>query len=1500
MAVTTQQEFFVALAEAKLLSTKRLSEAEEAAAGKTEPTAVARELVHKGILSRWQAAQVLAKKLPQHLGKYLLIDMLDSSETGAVFLAHHEQMNRRVILKAVSRKKGDTNTSVREFIDEAQSIATLDHRNITHIFDVDKEDSTFYLVMEYVPGENLQELVEREGALPIDRAVSYVAQAASGLAHAHLNDIHHHGIKPDRLLVDEKGELKILDIGIAKLVDPDEETSGRASKNSRPEDVDYVAPEQATGKNKVDQRADIYSLGCTFYFLLTGQAPYPAGTTEERLKARIRKTPPSVAKHRPDVPDEIAELCASMMATQPRERVSAIDEVAGRCQDWLKAHQPSRAKPARPDAAPPAPRPDHSSSEDMVDFAIQAGDDRSSSRRAKTPPLPASEADAGKAAIVEPVDERTISKPILFGAIGGGIALLAAVVMGIIWLMGDQSEIADNQPDDTKQQQTDAPKDDAGVEKFEVVSVDDVVFEPSELRPVIKDDAVLVKGMVNGANPDKVTYTIVAEVKQSELSGFRIDEITGRSENGMFAISEVEAYALADNSARFANHRQSIATAKDQEGKSADGMLDHNLGTYWSPSRQGASALTFAFSEPVKLADVAPGKRSFWLHIVVHQQAGGAQTIGKFRFATQSGGETPGARPALEFSASPTIAHWRFEEGQPNKPIPVSNGLPATVDSSPNRNQLFAQHEGSAPRFSADTCGSKLRGNGADNKRSLDISAVPVAGQTARYLTTDPSFARPALDVGCVPLAKWTVEAAFKLNELAGRHVLLCKSGRPTQLPEPAFELAVDAAGKKIQVIAIDETGAKRTAFSSDELPLAAGAWYHVAAISDGENLRLLVDAPGDGQGYLQQQSVPFNGSLIGSFGQWWIGRGCAAGQPSGKSVALVDEIRISGAALAESDLLFHGTAEQYAQEKVDAVATNDGNPADPKMQPTVTPDAGEEIKFHLVKVDKDPVAGGGKSKAKINKPDANGWMVAGGDNLDKITYHVEAETDQSEITGLRLEVLSDGKKGAGRSDSGKFVLTDFKVEVADKDAKKWTSVKFVNKKHGLPDDKAGSAFAAKWTVTDKKSHWAVFQAEKPVGFKGKTRLKIHLHHADGGKTTIAKFRLAVMTGTKVESGEAPGDLMLAEIRKSDPFARMQAMVGLPLINPDEPLGEDTLAPVPLGYVFVGPDDVFVPALVGGDKGHGAPGAFSLIDGPAASEGVQQNWDIQYRPGAKDPPVTVARLFRAGEGVAFQWRKAAGGVPDANFLRNCAMNLRVGTAIKSVVFRSALDCQPVAFQLADVKKRPEPFRAGIPYAPSGESIYIQLQLSTEDDANFDSLPKHKFDPKSSLAVERGETDLVVGENGYLRVKLIATWDEKERSFELMRQRPAYQTPNMPASRPFNAPTFDKRLRSLDEQDIITSKAIAVADKKEPGPAPEKAKWKRAKAFLKKYFDVDDPKKVKESEKYMKLIKERDSIDELLSAAGDFDEDLGARLEVRIYSLADITEIELMRSTGWKD
>ncbi|NIL98755.1 MAG: protein kinase, partial [Planctomycetales bacterium] len=336
MSITTPEQFFDCLSDSGILSETDVQAARQMTAGLPDARTVAKRLANQGFLSRWQALQVLAGKLPAYLGKYKLLDQLGASETGAAFLAEHEQMERRVVVKVVNRKGLQAKDALDQFLDEARHLAAIDHRNMIHVFDVDSTGGQYYLVLEYVEGESLQSFVDRHGPLAFDAAAGYIALSASALAEAHQQQIWHHRLQPDRLLLDMHGELKVLDIGLARLADPQEDQ--RRASDQESGDVDYVAPEQATGKNKVDHRADVYALGCCFYFLLTGQVPYGQGNRAQRLKARLRPTAPDVRELRPDTPQELAEICAQMMATQPRQRLS-IEQVGRQLGSWLKQQQ---------------------------------------------------------------------------------------------------------------------------------------------------------------------------------------------------------------------------------------------------------------------------------------------------------------------------------------------------------------------------------------------------------------------------------------------------------------------------------------------------------------------------------------------------------------------------------------------------------------------------------------------------------------------------------------------------------------------------------------------------------------------------------------------------------------------------------------------------------------------------------------------------------------------------------------------------------------------------------------------------------------------------------------------------------------------------------------------------------------------------------------------------------------------------------------------------------
>ena len=166
-------------------------------------------------------------------------------------------------------------------------------------------------------------------------AADYIRQAAEGLGHAHANGLIHRDVKPANLLVDQKNVVKVLDLGLARFTDED-----RASLTVQYDEnvlgtADYLAPEQAIDSHGVDARADIYSLGCAFYFLLTGHPPFPDGTLPQRLMAHQKQQPASIAKERPDAPADLVEICMKMMAKKPADRYQSMNDVAQALRRWL-------------------------------------------------------------------------------------------------------------------------------------------------------------------------------------------------------------------------------------------------------------------------------------------------------------------------------------------------------------------------------------------------------------------------------------------------------------------------------------------------------------------------------------------------------------------------------------------------------------------------------------------------------------------------------------------------------------------------------------------------------------------------------------------------------------------------------------------------------------------------------------------------------------------------------------------------------------------------------------------------------------------------------------------------------------------------------------------------------------------------------------------------------------------------------------------------------------
>ncbi len=215
------------------------------------------------------------------VGKYVILDRLGSGSMGRVYKAHHQMMGRVVALKIIAPEIVTNDRVVARFQREMRLVGRLDHPNVVRAFDADSDRNILYLVMEYVAGESLGQRLKR-GPLPAVEAVSYAAQAALGLAHAHDQGIVHRDVKPSNLLVTEGRQVKVLDLGLGVLMEIDTEATFATADGVAVGTVDYMSPEQACGRD-VDGRSDLFSLGCAFYHLITGRQAFPGETPIERL-----------------------------------------------------------------------------------------------------------------------------------------------------------------------------------------------------------------------------------------------------------------------------------------------------------------------------------------------------------------------------------------------------------------------------------------------------------------------------------------------------------------------------------------------------------------------------------------------------------------------------------------------------------------------------------------------------------------------------------------------------------------------------------------------------------------------------------------------------------------------------------------------------------------------------------------------------------------------------------------------------------------------------------------------------------------------------------------------------------------------------------------------------------------------------------------------------------------------------------------------------------------
>ncbi len=447
MAVTREQ-FVANLVRSGLMSADEVASFQRERLGQGRDVDVeelARELVRAGKLTKYQATTIYQGKTKGLvLGDYVVLDRIGAGGMGQVFKARHRWMNRIVAVKLLSAAAIRSPEAVRRFYREVQTAARLAHPHIVTAFDAGEHEGLHYLVMEYVEGRDLARIVAEEGPLSVERAVGYVVQAARGLEYAHGEGVVHRDVKPGNLLFDDRGTVKILDMGLARI-----QTLGKAGDAPNSERLtetgqvmgtcDYMAPEQAEDTRAADHRADVYALGCTLYRLLTGDPPYAGETLMQVLLAHREAPIPSLCDARPEVPPEVDAVFRRMVAKRPHDRYPSMTELTADLEACLAGGRPLSHSPSQP-PAPPVAGPARSADDSQLDAFLAALSPGRAAAVAKAPPI-AEETIAHRpgqeTGVVAPEPSSPMRRPgrrrLLLG-VGGGIAALvlgAAAILAV-------------------------------------------------------------------------------------------------------------------------------------------------------------------------------------------------------------------------------------------------------------------------------------------------------------------------------------------------------------------------------------------------------------------------------------------------------------------------------------------------------------------------------------------------------------------------------------------------------------------------------------------------------------------------------------------------------------------------------------------------------------------------------------------------------------------------------------------------------------------------------------------------------------------------------------------------------------------------------------------------------------------------------------------------------------------------------------------------------------
>jgi eukaryotic-like serine/threonine-protein kinase len=337
MPLTTVAALLETLRQVPLLEGRRLNEVVQfLEAHQGEPlSALLPELVARGWLTGFQLERLITDQAASLLlGQYVLLDRLGTGGMGKVFKARHRRLERVDAVKVIRPDLLGDPEAVARFQREARAAAKLSHPNLITVYDFDRAGDVYFLAMEYIEGTDLSRLVAQQGKLPASDACEYIRQAALGLQHAHEQGLVHRDIKPENLLVVTRNNaVKVLDLGLARIEHPADADGEFATELVTEQGAtmgtwDYLAPEQAEDAHRADIRSDIYSLGCTFYHLLAGQAPFAGYAGGQKLVQHRTAEPKLIEDFRPDLPFGLGAVLRKMMAKAPEDRYQTPAEVA--------------------------------------------------------------------------------------------------------------------------------------------------------------------------------------------------------------------------------------------------------------------------------------------------------------------------------------------------------------------------------------------------------------------------------------------------------------------------------------------------------------------------------------------------------------------------------------------------------------------------------------------------------------------------------------------------------------------------------------------------------------------------------------------------------------------------------------------------------------------------------------------------------------------------------------------------------------------------------------------------------------------------------------------------------------------------------------------------------------------------------------------------------------------------------------------------------------------